>query len=293
MMKTKKIRKVNRLRAFDYFVYALVTIAVLIWILPFFYMVAVSFSSPAAILNRQVSFWPVDFNWNAYETIFNYPDFFNTYGNTIQYTIFGTLIAMVMTILFAYPLSKDFLRGRKGVMKLVIFSMFFGGGLIPNYLLISTLGLTNTKGAILIPFAINQFNLIIMMNFFRSTPRELEEAALIDGLDYFGILRKIVVPLAKPAIATIGLYYAVFFWNDWFNGLIYLKTSQYPVMLLLRNIVNGTAVMGETAGSADKSTIGISIKAAVIITSTLPIIAIYPFLQKYFVKGLTLGGVKE
>ncbi len=288
-----KIRKVNRIRAFDVLVYVLITLAVLIWLLPFLYMIAVSFSSPGAILNGKVSFWPVDFNVNAYETIFNYPDFFNTYGNTIQYTIFGTAIAMVMTILFAYPLSKDFLKGRKFVMKLVIFSMFFGGGLIPNYLLISTLGLTNTKFAIIIPYAINQFNLIIMVNFFRTTPRELEEAALIDGLDYFGILRKIVVPLAKPAIATIALYYAVFFWNDWFNGLIYLKTSQYPVMLLLRNIVNGTAVMGETAGSADKSTIGISIKAAVIITSTVPIIAIYPFLQKYFVKGITLGAVKE
>lgn len=288
-----KIKKVNRIRAFDVLVYVLITLAVLIWLLPFLYMIAVSFSSPSAILNGKVSFWPVDFNVNAYETIFNYPDFFNTYGNTIQYTIFGTAIAMVMTILFAYPLSKDFLKGRKFVMKLVIFSMFFGGGLIPNYLLISTLGLTNTKFAIIIPYAINQFNLIIMVNFFRTTPRELEEAALIDGLDYFGILRKIVVPLAKPAIATIALYYAVFFWNDWFNGLIYLKTSQYPVMLLLRNIVNGTAVMGETAGSADKSTIGISIKAAVIITSTVPIIAIYPFLQKYFVKGITLGAVKE
>ena len=144
----------------------------------------------------------------------------------------------------------------------------------------------------LLPFAVNQFNLIILINFFKTIPLEIEEAALIDGLGYFGILYKIVLPLSMAALSTVGLYTAVFFWNDWFNGLIYLNTSQFPVMLFLRNIVNGTSMLGDAAGSADKATIAISIKSAVIITSTLPIIILYPFLQRYFVKGLLVGSVK-
>ncbi|HRV24820.1 MAG TPA: carbohydrate ABC transporter permease, partial [Sphaerochaeta sp.] len=171
-------------------------------------------------------------------------------------------------------------------------SMFFSGGLIPNYLLISNLGLTNTRWAILLPFAINQFNLILLINFFKSIPIDLEEAAIIDGVNYAGILTRIVLPLSGAALATVGLYTAVFFWNDWFNGLIYLKSSQFPVMLFLRNIVTGTSMVGEAAGVGDKSAIAISIKSAVIVTSTLPIILLYPFLQRYFVKGVMIGAVK-
>lgn len=226
------------------------------------------------------------------QQIFTYPNFFQAYGNTFIYTIGGTTIAMLMTIMFAYPLSKDNLMGHKVFMKIVVISMFFAGGMIPNYLLVSSLHLTGTRWAMLLPFCISQFNLIIMINSFKSLPHELEEAALIDGLGYWGILRRIIVPLSTAAIATVGLYYAVFFWNDWFNSLIYLNKEQYPVMLFLRNIVNGTAMVGDGAGSADKSSLGIAIKSAVIIVSTLPIIILYPFLQKYFVKGLTVGGVK-
>jgi putative aldouronate transport system permease protein len=149
--------------------------------------------------------------------------------------------------------------------------MFFSGGLIPNYLLISTLHLSNTRWAMLLPFAINQFNLIILINFFKSIPKDLEEAAIIDGLNYFGILRRVILPLSGAALATVGLYTAVFFWNDWFNGLIYLKSSQFPLMLFLRNIVQGTSMIGDAAGAADKTSIAISIKSAVIITSTLPL----------------------
>lgn len=270
----------------------IMSIVVVICLAPFVYMFALSTSSTKAILNNEVLFLPVGFTVEAYRQIFSFPNFFAAYGNTLFYTFFGTVIAMLMTIMFAYPLSKTELRGHRFIMKLVVFSMFFTGGMIPNYLLISSLHLTGTRLAILLPFAINQFNLIIMVSSFRAFPKELEEAALIDGLGYWGILRRVVIPLSKPVVATIALYYAVFFWNDWFNALIYLKNSQYPVMLLLRNIVNGTLMVGDGAGVADKSTIGIAIKTAVIITSTLPIIIIYPFLQKYFVKGLTVGAVK-
>jgi len=265
---------------------------VLVCIVPFIYMLALSLSSPSAIMNNQVSLIPVGFNLNAYKQIFTYPNFFRAYGNTIFYTSAGTFISLVMTSVFAYAMSKRFLIGHKIVMKLIVFSMFFSGGLIPTYLLISSLKLTGTVWAMLVPFAISQFNLIILINFFRAVPSEIEEAAIIDGLDYFGILRRVIIPLSTPALATIGLYTAVFFWNDWFNGLIYLNTDQHPVMLFLRNIVNGTTMVGDGAGSADRSTIAMSVKSAVIITSTLPIIILYPILQRFFVAGLTVGSVK-
>ncbi|MHC1692124.1 MAG: carbohydrate ABC transporter permease [Sphaerochaetaceae bacterium] len=276
----------------DILIYLVMVLVLFTCLVPFLYMIALSFSSPKAIINNQVSFWPVDFTLDAYRQIFSYPNFFHAYGNTLFYTIAGTAIALAMMVLFAYPLSKSRLKGQRLAMKLVVFSMFFSGGLIPNYLLVSSLHLTNTVLAMLLPFAINQFNLIILINFFKSLPVELEEAAIIDGLDYFGILIRIIVPLSTAALATIGLYTAVFFWNDWFNGLIYLKTKQFPVMLFLRNIVNGTSMVGDAAGAGDKTSIAISIKSAVIITSTLPIIVLYPFLQRYFVKGMMVGSVK-
>lgn len=280
-------------KALNVIIYTVMVFSLLICIIPFIYMISLSLSSPKAIINNQVRLKPKGINFEAYKQIFTYPNFFRAYGNTIFYTIAGTFIALCMTILFAYPLSKTYLKGQKILMKMVIFSMYFAGGLIPNYLLISSLHLTGTRFAMLIPFAINQFNLIIMVNFFKALPQEIEEAALIDGIGYFSILPRIILPLSTAAIATVGLYYAVFFWNDWFNGLIYLNTKQYPVMLFLRNIVNGTMVLGDSSSaSTDTATLSISIKSAVIITSTLPIIVLYPFLQKYFVKGLTVGSVK-
>lgn len=277
---------------FNLFVNLVMFTSLLLCLIPFVYMIALSLSSPKAIINNEVFLWPKGFTLESYLQIFNYPNFFHAYGNTILYTFVGTGISLAMMILFAYPLSKTRLKGQKALMKLVIFSMFFTGGLIPNYLLVSSLGLINTRWAMLLPFAINQFNLILLINFFRTIPEDMEEAAIIDGLDYFGILLKIILPLSGAALATVGLYTAVFFWNDWFNGLIYLKSSQFPVMLFLRNIVTGTSMVGDAAGAGDKTTIAISIKSAVIITSTLPIIVLYPFLQRYFVKGIMIGAVK-
>ncbi|MDC7250787.1 MAG: carbohydrate ABC transporter permease [Sphaerochaetaceae bacterium] len=288
-MKTYKTRSTV---LFDLIVNLFMVFTIISCLVPFIYILALSLSSPAAIINNEVFFLPKGLNFEAYKSIFTYPNFFLAYKNTLIYTILGTLISLFLIVLFAYPLSKTYLKGNKVFMKIVVFSMFFTGGLIPNYLLISYLHLTNTRWAMLIPFAINPFNLILMINFFKSISNEIEEAALIDGLNYFGILWKIILPLSQAGLATVGLYTAVFFWNDWFNGLIYLKSSQFPVMLFLRNIVNGTSMVGDAAGAVDKATIGISIKGAVIIVTTLPIIAIYPFLQKYFVKGVMIGSVK-
>ncbi len=274
-------------------IYLFMLLVLIVCLVPFLYIISVSLSDPVAVVNGEVFIHPVGFSLEAFEQIFAYPNFFRAYGNTIFYTIAGTLISLIMMTLFAYPLSKTFLKGQKIVMKFVIFSMFFSGGMIPNYLLISSLHMVNTRFAILIPFAINQFNLILLINFFKSIPNDIEEAAIIDGLSYTGVLLKIVLPLSGAGIATISLYTAVFFWNDWFNSLIYLKSSQYPVMLYLRNIVNGTTqIAGSSGTSSDTASLSMSIKCAVILVSTLPIIMVYPFLQKYFVKGVMVGSVK-
>src|SRR5690554_4054008 len=233
---------------FQLLVYTVMIFTLAATLIPLVSMTALSLSSPKAIVNNEVFLWPKNITFEAYRQIFTYPNFFRAYGNTFLYTFGGTAISLVVMIFFAFPLSKSALKGTKFVLKLVIFSMFFSGGLIPNYLLIANLGLTNTRWAMLLPFAINQFNLILLINFFKSIPIDLEEAAIIDGVSYVGILTRIVLPLSGAALATVGLYTAVFFWNDWFNGLIYLKSSQFPVMLFLRNIVTGTSMVGDAAG---------------------------------------------
>lgn len=290
MSKSTRIREKSPVM--DAVIWLVMIFVLLCCVVPFLYIIAMSFSSSRAILNNRVTLWPIGFNTEAYRQVFAYPNFFRAYRNTLLYTSLGTLIALAMMVVFAYPLSKSRLKGQPIVMKMVVFSMFFGGGLVPNYLLMSSLKLTGTVFAMLLPFAINQFNLIILINFIKTIPEDLEEAARIDGLNYFGILIRIILPLLTAALATVGLYTAVFFWNDWFYSLIYLRSDQYPVMLLLRNIVNGTTMVGEAGGVGENASVAIAIKSAVIITSTLPIILLYPFLQKYFVKGMLVGAVK-
>lgn len=290
MSKSTRIREKSPVM--DAVIWLVMIFVLLCCVVPFLYIIAMSFSSSRAILNNRVTLWPIGFNTEAYRQVFAYPNFFRAYRNTLLYTSVGTLIALAMMVVFAYPLSKSRLKGQPIVMKMVVFSMFFGGGLVPNYLLMTSLKLTGTVFAMLLPFAINQFNLIILINFIKTIPEDLEEAARIDGLNYFGILVRIILPLLTAALATVGLYTAVFFWNDWFYSLIYLRSDQYPVMLLLRNIVNGTTMVGEAGGVGENASVAIAIKSAVIITSTLPIILLYPFLQKYFVKGMLVGAVK-
>ena len=277
---------------FDTVVILLVVLVLVICIVPFMYVLSASLSGPKPLTNGEVFLFPKDFTLNAYVKIFQYPNFLKYYGNTIFYTVAGTAICLVMTILMAFPLAHTKLKGHTFFMKLVIITMFFSGGLIPKFLLVNSLKLTNTVWAILLPSAINTFNLIVLINFFKTVPRELEEAALVDGMGYFGIMKDIFLPLSIPAIATITLYYAVFFWNDWFNALIYVKSDHYPVMMILRNLVAGVTQMDVGAVGGDGDTISTAMKCAVIVTSSVPIIVLYPFLSKYFVKGLTIGGVK-
>ena len=277
---------------FDTIVTLLVLLVLAICLVPFIYILSASLSGSKPLTNGEVFLWPKEFNINAYIKIFQYPNFLRSYGNTIFYTVAGTGISMVMTCLMAYPLAHSKLKGHAFFMKMVIITMFFSGGLVPKYLLMNSLKLVGTRWSIVLPMAINTFNLIVLINFFKTIPHELEEAALIDGMGYFGIMRNIFIPLSIPALATICLYYAVYYWNDWFNALIYLKSEQYPVMMILRNLVNGTMQMDTGSTATERDTVSIALKSAVIITSSVPIIGLYPFLSKYFVKGLTIGGVK-
>jgi putative aldouronate transport system permease protein len=206
----------------------------------------------------------------------------------------ATLISMVLTTCYAYVLAKHRLKGRALLVGLAVFTMFFNGGLIPNYVLVSALGLRNTLWAIVLPNAINVFNLLVMKAFFESLPAELEEAAAVDGLNTYGILWRIVLPLSKAVLATMVLFYAVMFWNSWFAGFLYLDRAElFPVTVYLRNLIAGaTSGSDQAAASETALQIAASIPAVTIVLTMLPIMLVYPFIQRYFVSGVMLGAVK-
>jgi putative aldouronate transport system permease protein len=212
----------------------------------------------------------------------------------VLYTVVATAVAMVLTTCYAYVLSKKNLQGRTALVGVAVFTMFFTGGLIPNYVLISSLGMTNTIWAVVLPNAINVFNLLVMKAFFESLPVELEEAAAVDGLSTYGILLRIVIPLSKAVIATMVLFYAVSFWNSWFTAFLYMDHSDLmPVTVYLRNLIAGATGGGNAgAGTAELSQVGASIQAVTIVLTALPIICVYPFVQRFFVSGVMLGAVK-
>jgi putative aldouronate transport system permease protein len=263
---------------------------------PFVTVLAQSFSSPGAIKAGLVSVWPVGFNLDTYGAVAQNGTFWNAYGNTVLYTFLGTAIAMVLTTTFAYAISKPHLRGRNVLIGIAVFTMFFNGGIVPNYVLISALGMKNTMWAVILPGAISVFNLLVMKAFFESLPRELEEAAQIDGLGWFGIFRRIVLPLSKPVIATMVLFYSVAYWNDWFAAFLYLdKQELFPVTLFLRNLIAGastTASEGAAAAGTTTAAINANIQSVTMILTIIPILCVYPFVQRYFVSGVMLGSVK-
>ncbi|MBA4493479.1 carbohydrate ABC transporter permease [Paenactinomyces guangxiensis] len=283
-------------KIFKVFNVIILLLVVFVTLFPFLNVVAQSFSDQAAINAGKVNLIPKGFNLETYKTILHDKAFWTSYRNTIIYTVVATLISMVMTTMLAYALSKKRLMGRKFFTSFAVFTMFFNGGLIPNYILIKTLGWTNTIWAMVIPGAISVFNMLIMKTFFESLPEELEEAAAIDGSSTYGTLIKIVLPLSKPILATMVLFYAVGNWNSWFSAFLYLdKPDMFPVTLYLRNLLAG-ATSGESAGAtnADNLTqIAANIKAVTMVLTALPILMVYPFIQKYFVSGIMLGAVKQ
>jgi putative aldouronate transport system permease protein len=263
---------------------------------PFLTVLAQSFSSEGAIRSGQVNILPVGLNVDTYRAVMDNSMFWTNYRNTVLYTVVGTGIAMVLTTTYAYVLSKKQLRGRGVLIGIAVFTMFFNGGLIPNYILISNLGMKNTMWAVVLPPALSVFNLLVMKSFFENMPTELDEAAQIDGLRHFGVLFRIILPLSKAVLATMILFYSVQYWNDWFAAFLYLDDQRlFPVTMFLRNLIAGasTAVSeGAAAQGAQSSAIASNIQAVTIVLTVIPILCVYPFIQKYFVSGVMLGSVK-
>ncbi|NUO61448.1 MAG: carbohydrate ABC transporter permease [Hamadaea sp.] len=267
---------------------------VVLTLYPLVNIVARSFSAEDYIRSGQVNLWPRGFNLTTYRRVMSDPAFWTNYRNTVVYTVVATAISMVLTVCYAYVLSKKHLRGRSALVGIAVFTMFFNGGLIPNYVLISGLDLRNTIWAVVLPNAISVFNLLVMKSFFESMPVELEEAAAVDGLNTYQTLLRIVLPLSKAMLATMVLFYAVFFWNSWFSAYLYLdRAEMFPVTVYLRNLIAG-ATGGSDVGTASEAALQIAanIQSVTIVLTVLPIMLVYPFIQRYFVSGVMLGAVK-
>jgi putative aldouronate transport system permease protein len=284
-------------RIFQVFNYAFLLLLALLCITPLVHVLAVSFSSSGPATANIVKLWPVDFTFEAYTKTLDNSNFSRALLVSFERTILGTVISMVVIFLAAYALSKEntSFKGRTLYAWFFVFTMLFNGGLVPWYIMIQKMHLMNTIWALVLPSALNVWNLILMMNFFRTVPRDLEEAALIDGANHFTTLMRIYVPISMPAIATISLFTMVFHWNSWFDGLILINDYRnYPLATFLQTII---VQQDFSKISIDPSeVVNISertVKAAQIFISALPILLVYPFLQRYFVKGMVLGAVKE
>jgi len=275
---------------------AALLVVVVVTLYPFVNLVAQSFSSEGYINSGQVNLVPRGFNVATYGVVMSDQMFWRNYLNTVVYTFVATAIAMTLTTSFAYAVSRRHLRGRTFFIGIAVFTMFFNGGLIPNYVLINALGFTNTIWAIVLPNAISVFNLLVMKSFFENFPEELEEAAAIDGLTTYGIFFRIVLPLSKAVVATMILFYAVTFWNSWFSAFLYMDRAElYPVTVYLRNLMSAatTADSIQGGGGSDITQIASNVQAVTMVLTVLPIICLYPFIQKYFVSGVMLGSVKQ
>jgi len=281
---------------FDVVNVAFIACCVLFCLAPFLHILSVSFSSGGAIMAGRVTLFPVEFTPEAYASVFNDKMMIKSLGFTVLLTASFTLFAMLMTTLAAFPLSNGKLKGRKLLMFYIVFTMFFSGGLIPEYLLIKSLGLLDKMSVLILPGLVSPFFMIIMITFFRSTiPESLHEAAEIDGCTHFGKLFRIVLPLSLPVLATLALFYAVGRWNGFRDALFYVTDQNlYPLQLKLFQMVMNNMISEITAaeGAALKKTVPESLKAASIMFATVPILLVYPWLQRYFVSGLTLGSVK-
>ncbi|MCY8932324.1 carbohydrate ABC transporter permease [Bacillus atrophaeus] len=265
-----------------------------ITILPFLYIIAGSFATEAELAQRSFFIFPKTFTLDAYRYVFSTPTFIRSMGVSIFITVVGTAVQLFFTFTMAYPLAKRHVKGRNLLLNLVIFSMLFSGGMIPTYIVVKSLGLLDSYWALILPMAINPFNLIIIKNFFQQLPRELEESAKIDGCSEIGVFWRIALPLSKPVIATFALFYAVGIWNDFFHALLYINDSaKWPLQMVLRQVTilsDLTAANGDMVQNTVPPEQGI--KLAVIVIATIPILAVYPFLQKHFAKGILIGSVK-
>lgn len=270
-------------------------IVMVICLVPMLNLAAKSLSSTDALVKDIVYLWPVDINFDAYAMVFSDIKYIRSFFFTAILTFVCTILSLVMTTLCAYPLIFEKLKGRSFINVLITITMFFNAGTIPNYLLMKSLGMLNTVWVLMIPSCLSIFNMIIMRSFLYSIPDSLRESAEIDGASYFTILLKIYVPLSKPVLATLALFYAVGRWNGYSDALMYVTDKDlYPLQLFLYNIINNINQV-EIATQEGFSSPGLSeaVKAAIVMFSTVPILCIYPWLQKYFIHGVTVGAVKE
>ncbi|WP_067925345.1 carbohydrate ABC transporter permease [Alicyclobacillus shizuokensis] len=275
-------------RAFDAANIVLLTLVSLATLLPFVYVVVASFSATDDII-------PKSFTLSAYRYLFSTDTFVRSLGISIYITVVGTVLSLVATALSAYALSHRKLPGRRFFLLLVLFTMLFNGGMIPTYFVVKDLGMINTLWSLMIPGLISSFYLIIMKNFFLEIPEDLKEAARIDGCTELGVLFRVVLPLSLPVLAAFGLLYAVGIWNQYFNAILYINDqTKWPIQVLLQQIVVlASGGFGNAAGSADAVQVfGQGVRMAVIVVSTIPILIVYPFLQKHFAKGMLIGSVK-
>lgn len=303
-MKTLTHKKSNKIdlclsdKIMNAVVYTLMFLLIVVILYPLIYVVSSSFSSGEAVSTGKVLLWPVDFSLQGYKAVFAYKQVWVGYRNTIFYTLVGTALNLVLTVMVAYPLSRKNLQFRGFYTTLFLITMFFSGGIIPSYILMTKLHLTNTKWSLIFSGSISVYNMIIMRTFFQnSIPNELLEAGKIDGITDIGYLFKVVIPLSKAIFAVITLYYAVGHWNSYFNAMLYLRDETlYPLQLVLRSILNvGKIDLSQiTDAELIKQMRGLSdlMKYSLIIISSAPIIIAYPFVQRFFEKGVMIGSVK-
>lgn len=288
-------------RIFDAFNIIFMCMLALIFIWPLWFVVIAAVSDPIQVNIGNVLLWPKGFTVDSFIETLKYDLIWSGYGNTIFYTVVGTCLNIIMTVCAAYPLSRSDFMARKFVFYLLLITMYFGGGLIPTYMVVRNLGLVNTRWAMIIPGACSVYNVIITRTYFRtSIPESLFEAATLDGANSFQYLMKIVLPLSKPILAVIALYYAVGHWNDYYTALIYLRNNDLlPLQSVLRDLLLSNKILGEQGGFnmseevERRRLLALTMRYSTIIISTLPVLVIYPFVQKYFVKGVMIGSVKE
>lgn len=271
----------------------------LLCLLPLLNILAISFSSAAAVDGNQVGLLPVDFTTAAYTKILEDAQFWRSFLISVERVALSLVLNFVLIVLMAYPLSKssDQFRGRNIYSNLMIFAMLFSGGMIPSFLVVKSLGLLNTVWALVLPGAVPIFNVILVMNFFASTPRELEEAAFIDGANPLQVLLQVYLPISKPVLATVSLFSIVGSWNDFYSGLLYMpKPSQYPLMTYIQSLqinIEDLIKQGNISSVVGSASVGnTNLNAAKIVVAVIPLLIIYPFMQKYFVSGITVGAVK-
>ena len=294
----KRIRKNRGDRVFRAVCVTIVALLVFIVLLPLMNIIASSFSASSAVNSGKVLLWPVDFTLDNYRAILKYKSVWIGYRNTIFYTVVGTMINLVLTMFCAYPLSQKRFAGRRPVNMILFFTMIFSGGMIPNYILMRDLGLMNTVWAVLLPGAVSVYNVMITRNYIESTiPTELEESSRIDGCSPAGYFIHFIMPLSKTIIAVIAMYYAVAHWNSYFNAFMYLTDRElYPLQLFLRTILLeskfDSSIIDDPETARALQGLAQTLKYVVIVVSTLPLMCIYPFVQKYFVKGVMIGSVK-